>query len=105
MKDGSADDGGASEGNLVNVHVGGNGSTSGLAETGDDVDNTSWDAGLLAKSGSIQTREWCLLGGLQDDSVTSGKSRSDLPCPHEQWEVPWDDLTTDTDGLVSCVVE
>lgn len=105
LENGSADNGGTSEGNLVDVHVRGDGGTSRLAETGEDVDHTSGDPGLLAKSGGVQTRERGLLGGFQDNDVTSGKRRADLPGPHEQGEVPWDDLTTHTDGLVSGVVE
>ena len=105
MQDGSANQGRAGEGDLVDVHMGGNGSTSRLAEAGDDVDDTSWDTGLLAKSGGKQTRQRCLLGGLQDDRITGGQSRPDLPCPHEQREVPRDDLTADTHCLVSRVVE
>ena len=51
LHDGAADDSGASEGNLVNVHVGGNGSTGDLAETADQVEDTGREAGLLDKLG------------------------------------------------------
>ena len=105
LEDGAASDGRASEGDLVNVHVRGDGGTSSLAETGQDVDDTWWETDLLGEVGGDETAEWGLLGSLDDDDVAGGDGRADLPCPHEQWEVPWDDLTADTDGLLLDVVE
>lgn len=37
-----------------------------------------------------------MFGSLDNNSVTSGNGGANLPCPHEQWEVPWDDLSADT---------
>ncbi len=105
LEDGSANDGRASEGDLVDVHVRGNGCTSSLTKSRDDVDDTSGDTSLLAEGGGKQTGQRRLLSSLQDDSVASGQSRSDLPCPHKQREVPRNNLTANTNWLVSCVVE
>lgn len=105
LEDVSAGNGGAGKGNLVDVHVAGDGSTSGLAEAGKDVDNTGRETGLLDKGGSIQTRQRGLFGGLQDDSVTGGQGRSDLPGPHKEREVPGNDLTANANRLMSGVVE
>ena len=79
--------------------------TGGLAETGDNVDDTWWEAGLLDKSGSNEGAEWGLFSGLDDNSVTASDGWANLPCPHEQWEVPWDDLSAHTNGLALDVVE
>jgi hypothetical protein len=37
-----------------------------------------------------------------EHSVTGGDSGTNLPGPHKNGEVPGDDLTTDTDGLLVC---
>lgn len=105
LEDHTANEGGTSEGNLVNVHVAGDGGTGGATETGDDVDDTGREAGLDDQLGGVQTRQRGLLGGLDDNGVTGGDGRADLPGPHEQREVPGDDLTADTDGLVAGVGE
>lgn len=92
-----ADDGGAREGDLVDVHVRGDGGTGGLAEARDDVDDSRGEPSLLDVLCRDEAGQGRLLGSLQDDSVTRGQGRSQLPRPHEQGEVPGDDLTTDSD--------
>jgi len=101
----SSDESGTSEGDLVNVHVRGDGSTGDLSETRNDVDDTGREAGLLAKSGSVETRQGSLFGGLDNDGVATGNSGTNLPSPHEKGEVPGDNLTTNTNRLFSDVVE
>lgn len=103
LEDGTADHGGTGEGNLVNVHVAGDGGTGNTAETRDDVDHTSREAGLLDELTHVQTGERGLLGSLHDNSVTGSHGGGNLPRPHEEREVPGDDLTADTNGLVACV--
>jgi len=88
----AADDGGTGEGDLVDVHVRREGGTSDLTETGDDVDDTRREAGFLNECGSDETTKRSLFSGLQDDCVTAGNGRANLPCPHEQGEVPGNDL-------------
>jgi hypothetical protein len=95
LEDCAADDGGTGEGDLVDVHVRGKRGTSDLTETGDDVDNTRGEASLLDECGSDETTKRGLFGGLQDDCVTASNGRADLPCPHEQGEVPGNDLGAD----------
>ena len=97
LEDLATDEGGAGEGDLVDVHVRGEGGAGGLAEAGDDVDDSGREAGLLDQLGGEQGGERGLLGGLEDDGVTGGDGWADLPRPHENWEVPWDDLSADTD--------
>lgn len=92
----AADNGGTSEGNLVNIHMRGYGSTGNLSETRDYVDDSWWEASLLHQICGNESRERCLLSSLENNRVTGGNSRSNLPCPHEQWEVPGDDLTANT---------
>lgn len=101
LHDLSADDGGTSEGDLVDVHVGGKGSTGSLTEARDKVENTSGEASLLNVLSENKGRERGLLSSLHDNGVTGGQGRADLPCKHEKGEVPGDDLTADTD-LDSC---
>lgn len=105
LEDGTADSSGTGEGNLVNVHVAGDGSTSDTTETGDDVDHTRGETSLLDELTGVQTGKRGLLGGLEDDGVTGGNGGGDLPRPHEEGEVPGDNLTADTNGLVTGVGE
>lgn len=104
LHDGAANDGAAREGDLINVHVRRHGRPRGLTEAGKDVDDARWEASLFDELGGIEGTERSLLGGLEDNDVAAGNGRPDLPGPHEEREVPWDDLAADTDldgGTVS----
>ena len=46
-----------------------------------------------------------MLCGLQDYDVAGCDSRPNLPCPHEQREIPWDDLSANADGLMTSISE
>lgn len=105
LHDLAADQGRAGEGNLVNVHVGGDGGTSNSAETGDDVENARRETGLLDELSKDESRKRRLFSGLHDDSVTGGQGRANLPGKHEEREVPGDDLTANTKRLLPGVVE
>lgn len=83
----------------------GNSRTSDLTETRDDVDDTWWETSLLNESGGNETTKRSLLGSLDDHSAASSDGWANLPCPHQQWEVPWDDLSANTDWLLLDVVE
>ena len=83
LHDQATDGGGAGEGDLVDVHVGGEVGSGDAAESGDDVDDSWWETGLLDEVGGVEGGERGLLGGLEDDGVTAGNSWADLPCPHE----------------------
>lgn len=78
------------------------GSTSDFTITGDDVDDTGWED-LLEELANLQCGEGSLFSSLEDDGVTACEGRSQLPGHHESGEVPWDNLTNDTNGLVSGV--
>lgn len=93
----TANDGATGKGYLVDVHVGGDGGTGDLAETGDDVDDTWREAGFLDQVSHVESGQRGLLGGLENNTIPAGHGRADLPCPHEEGEVPRDDLTADTD--------
>ena len=97
LHDLTADNSATSEGDLVDVHVRGDGSTGDLAEAGDDVDDTWWETSLLDELAGEESTKWCLFSRLEDDGVTAGNGGADLPRKHEEGEVPWDDLTADTD--------
>lgn len=96
LHDLATNNGGASEGNLVDVHVCRDGGTGDLTESREDVDDTCWETGLLDEVCGVESGKRGLLGGLEDNNVTGCESWTDLPCPHEEWEVPWDDLTANT---------
>lgn len=74
-----------------------NGRTGGLAKAGEDVDDARWEASFLGELGGIEGTEGSLFGGFQDNCIAACDSWANLPCPHEQWEVPWNDLAADTD--------
>lgn len=105
LEDLATNDGGAGEGNLVDIHVGGDGGTGNTTEARNDVDNTGGETSLDDEVADVETAERGLLCGLHDDGVTGGQGRADLPGKHEQGEVPGDDLAADTDGLVAGIGE
>lgn len=105
LEDLAANDGGAGEGNLVDVHVGGDGGTGNTAKARDDVDNTGGETSLDDEVADVESAERGLLGGLHDNGVTGGQGRADLPGKHEQGKVPGDDLAADTNGLVAGIGE
>ena len=90
LENGTAGNGGASEGDLVDVHVRGDGGTGGLTETRDDVDNTWWETGLLDELGGDEGTKWGLLSRLDDNGVTASNGWANLPCPHEEREAERD---------------
>lgn len=103
LQDRTANKGRTSEGHLVNIHVVRDGVTGDTSETRDDVDNTGGEASLLDELAHVQTRERGLFSSLQDNSVTGGDGRTNLPGPHERGEVPGNDLAANTNGLVAGV--
>ena len=105
LEDLAADDRRAGEGDLVDVHVRGDGRAGRLAEAGDDVHDAWWEAGLLDELGSDEATERSLFGSLKHDGVAACDGRADLPRPHEQGEVPRDNLAADANGLLADVVE
>lgn len=80
-------------------------STGSLAKSGEDVHHTGRDTRLLAQGSGIQGRERRLLRCLQHYSITGCQGGANLPRPHHKGEVPGDDLTANTNGLMSGVVE
>ena len=99
LHDLTADNSGSGESNLVNVHVGRDGGTSDLTETREDVDDAWWETSLLDELGCDEGRERGLFSGLKNDDIASGDGGTNLPYPHKEWEVPWNDLTAYSDLL------
>lgn len=93
----------AGKGHLVDIHVGRDRSARHAPESREDVDDTGGEAGLLDQFGHVQSGKRRLLGRFEDNGVAGGNGRSDLPRPHEQREVPWDDLATDAHRLMTGV--
>ena len=103
LQDHAADDGRTGKGNLVNVHVRGHGSTGDTAEAGDGVDDTGGETRLDDQIARVQRGQRGLLSRLHDDGVAGGDGGANLPRPHEQGEVPGDDLAAHANGLVAGV--
>ena len=104
LHDSTPNERGTGEGDLVNIHMRGDGGTGDLAESRDDVENTGGEASLLDVLGKNQSGQRSLLSCLQDNGVASRKRRSDLPGKHEKGEVPGDDLAANTKLFMSRVV-
>ena len=66
-----------------------------LSIAGDDVHDTGWHASLGADFGKDHRGQRRVFGGFQNDCVTHGQRRRDLPCQHQQREIPRDDLPAD----------
>ena len=99
LHDLAANDGAAGEGNFIYVHMGGQGGTGDLAEPGEDVDDTRRETSLFREFGCVESAERGLFGGLEDNGVTTSDGGANLPCPHEKWEVPWNDLSANANLL------
>lgn len=103
LHDVSTDESRSSESDLQDLHVGSDGVSDGQSVTVDDVENTLGKTGFEGESGDSESSERSHLGGLEDDTVSSSKGGSELPGEHENGEVPGNDLSNNTDGLVSGV--
>ena len=96
---------GSSKSDLINIRVLSESLSSSWAITWKNVNNTFGETSFQNELADTESSERSLLSRLQHNCVTSGKSRSEFPCHHQSREVPWDDLGTDTDGLLFCVAE
>ena len=101
LHDLAADDGAAGKGDLVNIHVRGNGSAGRLAVARDDIDDTCREAGFSDEIGSIEGGQRGLLSRLEDDGIAGSDGRANLPGPHDDGEVPGNDLAAYTNLWVS----
>jgi len=99
LADQAADFGRAGEGQLVDARMVDD-RLAHAAIAGDDVDHATWDAGALADLGEQQGGQRRVLGRLEHDSVTGGQRRRDLPCQHQEREVPRHDLAHHANGAV-----
>jgi hypothetical protein len=95
-----ADSGGARERNLVDLHVLCDRSASSRAIAAQDVDDAGGEACFLDELGDVEGGQGGLFAGFENSHTASGKARTELPCKHEQREVPRDDLAADADRLV-----
>lgn len=105
LHDHTTDGSAAGEGNLADLGVAGEGITSNGTVASDDVDNTWGEASLDDELGDLEGRERGHLRGLDDNGVTRAEGGAELPAKHHEREVPGDDGTADTDGLVTGVRE
>ncbi|KAH3660227.1 hypothetical protein OGAPHI_007432 [Ogataea philodendri] len=99
LHDQSSGGSGSGEGNLLDLRVRSNGVTGDLTESRNNVHHSWRNTGFFHQLRCVQCRQWSALCGLQHSGVTGSKSRSNLPGPHQKWEVPWNDLSTNTNWL------
>src|SRR5699024_2411307 len=97
-----ADWGGTGERNLLDALIRGQRRTGFLTQAVDDVENTRWH-NILNLFHQVQDGRWGLLCWLHDDAVTRCQCWRNLPGCHEDWEVPWNDLTHHAEWLVKVV--
>ncbi len=72
------------------------------AETVDDVEHARWQQ-VADDVHQHHDAHWRLLGRFQDDAIAGCKRRRQLPHRHQDGEVPWDDLTDDTERLMKVI--
>ncbi len=96
---GASDFGGTGERNFVHVGMF-HQCLAGRAVSGNDVDDTGGQSGLLTKFSEGERGQRSEFRGLQHDCVSGGESRSNLPRRHEQREIPGDNLPYDTTSFV-----
>ena len=87
---------GASERQLVDVHVFAKGAAAAWAEAVNHVEHTSRHARLHSKLGKQERRKRRLFCWLQDDGVAAGESRANLPGRNDERVVPGHNCTDDT---------
>ena len=54
----------------------------------------------MQQLGDVQGRKRSLFSSLEHKSVPACQSRPNFPGKHQQWKVPWDDLTCNANWLV-----
>src|SRR5262249_3124023 len=96
---------GTSESHLINIHVSGDWPAGGRTITGKNIDDASREAGFKNQFAHTQSSKRSLLRRLQYDRVTCRKGRGQLPCLHQQREIPGNDLTDYAHWLQTCVAE
>ncbi|RMR50560.1 hypothetical protein ALP84_05222 [Pseudomonas cichorii] len=95
----------AHEHDLANVGLGDEGLTNGIAETGNDVDQTFWHARTLDQHADHQRAEGRQFGRFENHRITGSNRRRDLPAAGEDRRVPGRDLQYGAQGLVGHVVQ
>ena len=100
-----ADFGGAGEGDLVDIGVLSESLTSGGAVPGKKVNNTFGETSFHDEFSDAEGGQRGLLSWLHDNCATGGEGRSEFPGHHEGGEVPGDDLSGNTNGLLFSIAE
>jgi hypothetical protein len=81
-----ADEGRASEGNLFDTRVLGDGLTDGRSVPNNEVEDTRGEASFANHIGGDESGQRGQFGGLHDDGVSGGESGADLPAQHHDCE-------------------
>ncbi|KAI6764396.1 hypothetical protein HG530_008185 [Fusarium avenaceum] len=96
---------GAGKGDLIHQRMLHQRSTRVFSKTVDDVDHAGRETSLLDELAQDQQTQRGLLGGFNDNCVSTRKRRTKLPGGHGKRVVPRDDLCDDANGLSNCVGE
>ncbi len=94
-----ADFGRAGEGDHVDIHVAAKGLARRFAHAGQHVEDAVRNARFGRDLGEAESGKGRLFGGLQDHGIARGKRRAELPCGHEEREVPRHDRGDDAERL------
>ena len=94
----------SSEGYFVDIFMSDKMSTD-ITISGEDLNCTRWESGLLGERGDVESSQGSLLGGLENGDAPSSETGSPLPGLHEKREVPWNYLSTDSYGFLSSITE
>src|SRR5579863_4728004 len=97
--------GGTGERNFVHVHVARDRRTRRGTVAGQQVHDSRREARFEKQFAYSQSCQGCLLGGFHHHRATGGKRGTELPCLHQQWEIPWNDLPYNADGFMARVTE
>src|SRR5579885_2615646 len=80
------------EGYLVDQLMRGKWGACAFAVSGQYVDDAFRETCFVNQLSQTQSSERCLLGQLDDNATSGGERRTQLPCCHQQRDIPGNDL-------------
>ena len=100
LDDDLADFGASGECDLIYVRMSHQRRATCFTKSGDDVHYSRGQSNFRKPFGHLQGRKRSLLGRLQHAGAARGQRRREFPCRHEQWIIPGNDLSGNTDRLL-----
>ena len=96
---------GPGKSDLINSRMSGKRCACTASKVRDDVDDASGESCFHNQLAKPQGGKWRLLRWFEDRGTADCKCRSELPCGHQQWEVPGNDLSDHANGFAQGVSE